>query len=307
MSTANSKLKNFENRVQQHVEARSSRGNQFISYNFLGTDIVLAIAEFVGYKYIPRMLMIDKAFSRDEGIKKLLPHLSVRCIPGLFPHGTESIPGIGHCSVVSKNTQVHLVIDLAITGTRRQGMNYSTDRHASESAGWSEDPISIMSERRARYIDVQERRMRKFDEEPTPEERFRVRLSARRLFCRELQCSVALVYADTHLEVNPGSLNAVISIPHSMAVRLTSMNTYTARDDVPYPAYTALNVMHLSTKHSNRLYKFKVVSQGWYKSTNGVPPLDTIQKTLEAYSAPFAVVSTKKAFKRKRASAEQAR
>ena len=131
MSTARSGLKTLEKRVQQHVEARSSRGDQFFSYNFLGADIVLAIAEFVGYKYIPCMLMISKAFSRDEGIKKLLPHLSVRCIPGLFPHGAESIPGIGHCSVVSKNTQVHLVIDLAITGTRRQGMNYSTDRHAS--------------------------------------------------------------------------------------------------------------------------------------------------------------------------------
>jgi hypothetical protein len=307
MSTANSGLKTFENGVQQHVEARYNRGDQFLSYNFLGTDIVLAIAEFVGYKYIPRMLMIGTAFSRDEGIKKLLPHLSVRCIPGLFPHGTESIPGIGHCSVVSKNTHVHLVIDLAITGARRQGMNYSTDQHASESAGWSDDPISIRAERRARYVDEQERRMRKFDEEPTPEERFRMRLGARRLFCRELQCSVALVYADTHLEVNPGSLNAVISIPHSMAVRSTSMTTYTARDGVPYPAYTALNVMHLSTKHSNRLYKFKVVAQGWYKSPGGESSSCAIQKTLEAYSAPFAVVSTKKAFKRKRASEGQAR
>tara|TARA_B110001452_G_C15239483_1_gene429142 strand:- start:3734 stop:4999 length:1266 start_codon:yes stop_codon:yes gene_type:complete len=307
MSTANSELQTFENRVHQHVEARSSRGDQFLSYGFLGPDIVLAIAEFVGYKYISRMLLVGAAFSRDESIKKLLPHLSVRCIPGLFPHDTESIPGIGHCSVVSKNTQVHLAIDLAITGARRQGMNYSTDRHASESAGWSDDPISIRAERRARYVDEQERRKRNFDEEPTSEERFRMRLSARKLFCKELQCSVALVYADTHLEVNPGSLNAVISIPHSMAVRSTSMTTYTARDGVPYPAYTALNVMHLSTKHSNRLYKFKVVAEGWYKSPGGVSSVGAIKKTLEAYSAPFAVVSTKKAFKRKRASAQQAR
>ena len=43
-------------------------------------------------------------------------------------------------------------------------MNYSTDQHASESAGWSDDPISIRAERRARYVDEQERRMRKFDE-----------------------------------------------------------------------------------------------------------------------------------------------
>ena len=307
MSTSKSKLKAFENRVQLHVEARRNRADQFFSYNFLGQDIVLAIADFVGYKYIPRVLLLGTAFSRDDGIKKLLPHLSVRCVPGLFPHGTESIPGIGHCSVVSKNTHVHVVIDLAITGTRRSGISYSTDQHASESAGWSDNPVSIKAERRARYVDEQERRMRKFDEESTSGERFRMRLGARRLFCCELQCSVTLVYADTHLQVNPGSPNAVISIPHSMAVRSTSMNTYTARDSVPYPAYTALNVMHLSTKHSNRLYKLKVVAKGWYKSADGGAQPKLTKKILEAYSAPFAVVSTKKAFKRKRASAEQAR
>jgi hypothetical protein len=303
MSTAKGQLEEFEKKVQQHVKARSDRQEQYFSYSFLGPDLIMSIAEFAGYKYISRMLLIGPSFSRDDNIKKLMPHLSVRCVPKLFPHGTESITGIGHCSIVSKNTQVHLVVDLAITGAKRDGMNYSTYTHATEAAGWSDDPIDRRAERRERYIDEQERRMRKFDEEPTPDDRFRVRLSARKLFNRELKCSVKLVYADTHQEVNPGSPNAVLSIPHSMAVRSNSMATYTARDGVPYPAYTAINVMHLSTKHSNRLYKFKVVANGWYKVLDGDPQAESVMKTLEAYSAPFAVVSTKKVFKRKRASA----
>lgn len=307
ISTSNSELKAFERRVRHHVKARVSRAEQFFSYNFLGQDLVVAIAEFVGYKYISRVLMLCTAFSRDDGIKKLLPHLSVRCIPGLFPHCTESIPGIGHCSVVNKNTQVHLVVDLAITGARRPGINYSTPQHATEAAGWSEDPISIREERRLRYIDKQQLRMRTFDEESTQCERFRTRLSARRLFSNEVRCSVTLVYADTHQEVNTGSPNAVISIPHSMAMRRSSMTTYTARDGVPYPAYTALNVMHLSNKHSNRLYKFKVVATGWYTGVDVGLQAHEMKKTLETYSLPFAVVSTKKAFKRKRASADTAR
>lgn len=173
-------------------------------------------------------------------------------------------------------------------------------RHKTLSAGWSQDPADYRAERKGRCLDEQERRLRRLAEEPTPSDRFRARLSARSFFSSELHCRVTLVYADTHQEVNPDSPNAVISIPHSMALRSNSMTTYTARDGVPYPAYTALNVMHLSTKHSKRLYKFKVVADGSYKGDDWAHGADKIKKTLEAYSAPFVVVSTKRAFKRKR-------
>lgn len=126
MCAAKSELRVFDLKVQRHVATRCDGGKQYLCYNFLGHDLVLAIAEFVGYQCISRILLLSKAFSQDDNIKKLMPHISVRCVPMLFPHGTKLVPGVGHCSVVSKNTQVHLVVDLAITGARRPGMIYST-------------------------------------------------------------------------------------------------------------------------------------------------------------------------------------
>tara|TARA_B100001057_G_scaffold487662_1_gene570735 strand:+ start:395 stop:1804 length:1410 start_codon:yes stop_codon:yes gene_type:complete len=287
----------FKKRSDDHVAGRVRSGKCFFSHSFLSNDLVTLIAENVGFFGAFAMLSLSSAFANDATIKQLLPHLSIRCIDERFPHGCQTVPGLGHCNVVRKNSLVYLYVDLVVTGVERPGMRTQTPTHANDLCGWSDDPAMMRRDRLLMREDAKERRFRTAQECVPEQGRFHMRLSARRFFCRELVCEeIKLVYADTMKEViNQGDVSP-ISYPHSMAIRQTRLHTYTAKDGVPYPAYSALCVMQHAARDVQRLYKFKVVARGVYKDKHKEKKMS--YKTLVAYSQAFAIVSNQHVFKR---------
>jgi hypothetical protein len=294
----------FKKRADDHVSQRISSGVCFFSHTFLGNDIITMIAEHLGFFGAFAMLSLCRSFSVDETIKQLLPHLSIRSIDGRFPHGQQTVPGLGHCDVVRKNSLVHLYVDLVVTGIERPGVRTQTPTHANELCGWSDDPAMMRRDRILMREDARERLYRTAQDFVPEHRHFHMRLSARRLFKEELVCEdIALVYADTLQEVvNPGAVSP-ISVPHRMAIRQKRLHTYTAKDGVPYPAYSTLCVMQHAARDVPKLYMFKVVARGVYPDkTHGYS-----SKKLVAYSRPFAIVSNQHVFKRPRSPAQTAR
>jgi len=289
-------LTSLTSAIDVHVRSRVERGKVYLCYDFLGPDSVGRIAEHAGWRSCAALLKVSREFSQDDQLKRMLPHLSVRRVAELFPHAVETIPGIGRCNVVCKNTLVHVIVDICVTGARRSGCVFTTATHKDELAGFTADQFGERRhERHDRALDSNQRSFRAFHEESVSEGHFRARINALEFFKSEMACVVSLVYADNHQEVSSNGACPVLSLPHSMERYKTRLSTYTAKDGVPYPAYSAFNVMHLSTQDSRRLYKFKVVG----KAALCVDGQST-HKTLEAFSEPFAVVSTKRILKRRR-------
>jgi hypothetical protein len=296
MQKAKSELASLTSAIDFHVGTRVQSKKLYLCYEFLGPDLVVRIAEHSGWRCCAALIKVSRDFSQDAQLKRMLPHLSIRRVTGLFPHAVETIPEVGRCNVVCKNTLVHVIVDICVTGARRSGCVFTTAKHKDELAGFMADQFGERRhERRERGIDSAQRSFRNFDEESVSEDRFRARVNAREFFKSEMECVVLLVYADNHEEVSSNGGCPVLSLPHSMERYKTRLSTYTAKDGVPYPAYSAYNVIHLSTQDSRRLYKFKVVGKAPLR-TGGQPT----HKTLEAFSEPFAVVSTKRILKRRR-------
>lgn len=296
MQKAKLELKSMEFDVGVHVRARVQRGGTYLSYDFLGGDVIVRIAEHSGWRNCATLLKVASDFSVDTQLKRMLPHLSVRRVPGLYPHSVEYIPGIGLCDVVCKNTLVHVVVDLCITGAKRESCKFAAAlMHKDESAGFDDDQFGETRDtRRLKKVDIIQRRFRNFPCLDLPGY-FRARISALCFFLSEVECSVSLVYADNHNDVPSDGPCCVLRTPHSMEKYKDRLTTYTARDGVPYPACSSFNVLHLSSQDKRLLYKFKVVGKASY-CVDG----NTVHKTLESFSEPFVVVSSKRTLKRRR-------
>ena len=309
MVSAKAQSEHFEARVNAHVSERLQTTQCFMSHDFLGVDLVTLIAEYVGFFGASSMLAVSTSFARDETIKKLLPHLTFRPVSGRFPHGQQYVPDFGQCDVVRKNSQVHLYIDLVVTGMKRSGQRTETKQHADGLCGWSSDPVDERKDRNFMREDALERRYRTVEEVAPNDGYFHMRLSAKQLFHNELVCErIALVFADTHEEVSEVGGLPPIHYPHRMAIRKTRLHTYTAKDGVPYPAYTTLSIMQDAVRDVRRLYKFKVVASGVSPSSSGSSGNAALsRKTLVSYSTPFAIVSNQYAFKRPRSPTEASR
>lgn len=297
LQEAEQELAKLKLRVENHVNARVKSGVCYFSHAFIGVDLVASIAEFAGYKSAPALLCLQRGFAVDDNIKKICPHISIRCVKGLFPHIEGGFDGFGQ-HVVCKSNQVHVVVDLAVTGKVVDGSTHSTLVHRSSSSGWESAEHEGHDVRVAKLADYMQRRYRNYDEEVVPEDRFRVRLGAKLFFEDELDCKVELVYAGSHNSVSNMKETGLLC-PRRMAVRQTRLTTYTAKDLVPYPAYSAYNVLALTKDKQKQLYQFKVTAYG---RTRGTATHASYDVTLTSFSVPFAVVATKRSLKRKSSS-----
>jgi len=295
MVRAKASLLRLSDAVLGHVSARQASGRVYFSYEFLGADIIASIAELAGYRNASALLRMSSEFSRDENIKKLRPHLSIRSVPRWFPHAEHSLPGIGNTAVIVKCNLVYIVIDLVVCGIKRDGVTFATRQHVDPWAGWKPEDMDRRSVRMARAQDLSERNSRFYSEESVSDGRFKVRLSALNFFQDELDCNVELVNADTGEPVN-SLIEDTLQTPRSMTTKLNRLKTYTARDMVPYPAHTAFNVNCLIFHRKEQRYMFRVTATGTTK-----PRGSTLghEKKLVAYSKPFVVMANKRKLKRK--------
>ena len=259
---AASELASLTASIDAHVDARVRSGAVHLCYEFLSVDIIGRIAEHGDWRCCAALLGVSRDFYQDPQLKRMLPHLSVRRVPGRFPHSTDFVAGVGKCDVVFKNMLVHVIVDVCVKGVKREGHVTYTLTHKDELAGF--EPVRHRENRQERLLrtdDVAQRKMRNFDEETVPEDGFCVRLSPHRLLFSEIECSVSLVYADNHDEVASKCGSSVIMEPHNMVRRSGHLSTYTARDGVPYPAYCSYWVTHLSSQDCRHLFKFKGFTQ----------------------------------------------
>ena len=289
----------FKKAVSVHVANRAQSGKCFLTYDFLGEDIIVNIAEFSGFKAACSLVRVHRDFYNCDSLKKLRPHIRIRTIEGHFPHRVDHVPGLGTVPVVCKSNIVPVVIDLAITGACRDGVSYMTKKPA-PGRGWLPNNLTVgqlsRDERLAYHNELGEFDSRNFKEEDVADGRYLVRLSSKLFFEDELSCKVELVHAETHIPVDD-SVYEPLKVPRNYARRKDCLRTYTAsKDYVPYPAYCWFYAMKLSTNDQLKMYKFKVTATGMVKAAPGRP---SYRQELVTYSRAFASASTKRPFKRK--------
>lgn len=294
---------NFKKAVQVHVTKRVQSGKCFLTYDVLGEDIIVNIAEIAGCKAACSLMGSHPDFYNCDNLKKLRPHLRIRTIPGSFPHRVDYIDGLGNVSIVCKSNLVPVVVDLAITGSVRDGVVPATNI-PKLGRGWFDNgwtgPAVSREDRLAYYKELCEIDYRTFHLETVSNDRYLVHLGSELFFEGGLSCKVELVYSDTHKPVDD-SVYEPLKVSRTYAKRSNCLNMYTSKDGVPYPAYCWFHAMKLTTNDRLKMYKFKVTATGMVKASVNRP---SYRQELVTYSRAFASASTKRAFKRKLANSE---
>jgi hypothetical protein len=283
----------LKRKVAQHVQERVARGRSLLSTDTLDADCLMKVLEFVDYRSASACLSTCRFMRDEQEIRKLMPHLSFRNIPGIFPH--KVAPGIdgGNCNYIAKKALTHVYVDLAITGMRRndaESVRLQTTREHTP-----RDTSVYRSRAELQDIAEEDKRMaaRKAPEETVDESRFRRRLCHESFFSTPIECSFSLVCAITHEEI-PGSRGASpLTLPKWMRKRTAPNRTYTSSDNVPYPAHAAFNIEELSNDYTDRKFKIKVVGKARTLPNERKDSDSVYTQTLTAYSEAFEIVSNK--------------
>jgi hypothetical protein len=302
--------------VHQQVEARRESGLCYFNVDFMGDDLLSLVAKKCNYRIVFRLRQVCSAFSKNETMKFMMPHLRIRLLPKLFPHDTKSCRAGQAVNVVYKNTAVTLVMDLAVTGElpdQRCGhfAMYST-RKRQPNGGWDSRGGESREVARRRRDDDSEVFARKAWAEVTVEVCtihsnsavssfadfygvWSTLLNQEGMFCKRLdsfahfrdglKCSVELVYADTLQPIVSATRPLVET--HKVIRNTTRMSMYTANDKSPHPAFTVLHVERVTSQDNGRRYCIKATASGVALSTGQ-------QVNLVHYSPAFEVVASKR-------------
>eukprot|EP00966_Prymnesium_polylepis_P257528 5949310-Prymnesium_polylepis.1 len=80
--TINERMRELKAKVGKHVQERVDRGRALLSADTLDYDCMLKVLEFVDYRSASACLGTCKSMRDEHEIRKLMPHLSFRHIPG---------------------------------------------------------------------------------------------------------------------------------------------------------------------------------------------------------------------------------
>ena len=287
---ANRKRSEVEAMSDAHVKQRVRSGACWITGPSAVDECTSRCLEFVDYRSVSACLRVCRDFSKMEALKKLLPHLSVRHIPGVFPHTIEEGADGPLTNYVAKNTLSHVYVDLAITGKVdcTPERTRATPTHAQPlQAQFNE----LLQSQRSRMNDeARNRNSRTAAEEEVNKSDFRRRLSHETFFSTPIECSFDLVSAADKKVVSGSGLR----YPRWMTNPFrTPASTFTSIDSVPYPAHGAFYVDQLSNNHTSRKFMIRVTGKATTLPNEHGDEDSVYIHTLVAYSRPFELVSHK--------------
>lgn len=298
-------LRRLQGDVQEHVAARKAKGRCLLLE--VADDVLLQIGAKLNYRAAAACLRCCRHFAQSEQLRELLPHLSIRHLPGALPH--EIAPENGsEVGFLARGTLAHTYVDLVITGEARDDADsvrlQTTPVHAALPPAWQ--TYALRSEQKKARKDEAERDARLADEEAVGEGRFRRRLSHECFFATPLRCTAELVFADTHTAVPGHGGFPATSLPRWMLKKAPTA-TYTSEDGVPYPAHCAFAVDTLSSAQLNRKFKVKVTGVATTLRNAADDPGSEYEQRLVAFSKSFKVISNRKVAEGMRARAKAGR
>jgi hypothetical protein len=305
-------LASLRARIEEHVHSRQKSSLCWVSVDAIGIDILVHIIEFVDFRSASACLQTCKEMNNISQLKSLLPHLSVRWIPGVFPHVIAASTESGECGYIARKTLVHLYTDFVIKGAKR------TD---SESVRLQTTPTEQAGSANVGFVTREERMRQKRDDENSAARlcfrdevvdpnRFRRRLGHETFFQSPIHCTYDLVFADSLEAVPSTTSSSAIVLSKSMRKPNAPCSTYTSLRGVPYPARVDVYIDALSgSHHTSRKFKIRVTGVATTMPNITKQESSIYQQKLVSYSPPFEIVSTKKvsATVRQRAQEKSAR
>jgi len=288
----NERLGELKAKVAKHVQERVDRGKALLSADTLDYDCMLKVLEFVDYRSASACLGTCKSMRDEHEIRKLMPHLSFRHIPGVFPHKVAAGIDGGICNFVAKKALAHVYVDLAITGLRRHDEE-SVCLQSTRAQTLRDDTFFGRDERMMFAEEYKKMAARKAAEEVVHASRFRRRLCHESFFSTPIECSFSLVWADTHGDVSGCRGGPPLTLPKWMRKATAPSCTYTSRDGFPHPAHAAFHIEELSNDYTNRKFQLKVTGKARTLANENNDKDSVYMQTLVAYSQPFEIVSQK--------------
>ena len=266
--------------VEQHVAKRQQSDICYLSTGFLGEDCIFYLAQFLEHGDVAACMLTGRDLRSVTFFRNQIPHLSIRKLPGMFPHAAN-----GSICVVSKKTVSRVVVDLVVCGARR------ADSPISQETATHKTPEECPSGREGRLAhkeDINERARRRAPEETCDEGMFRKRVPHSMCFSEPIECSLDVVYADDHSLVRTALGESIIHLPRFQRTDSAPHSTHVSLDGVPYPACMCFYFTSLTSQHGGRKFKLRVQGRTAAKDAAKTPV------TLETFSEEFAVVSTKR-------------
>jgi len=285
----------LQERIEVHVNFRSESSFSWLSTDKIGTDLLAQIMEFVDFRSASMCLQTCRELSRVEHLKTLLPHLSVRWVPGVFPHVMAPSIDPGDCGYIARKTLVHLYTDFVIKGAKRTDpASVRLQTTPTEQPEDANPGFQTRDDLRRKKADEDSRLARESADETPDSSRFRRRLGHETFFSTPIRCSYTLVFADTLEEVPSATDNSALVFPRNMRKPNAPTSTYTSLSGVPYPAHVSFYTDDLSAHYTSRKFRIRVTGFATTLPNINQDEDSVYQQTMVAHSPTFEIVSNKK-------------
>ena len=284
----------LQERIDVHVNFRSKSSFSYLT-DKIGTDLLGQIMEFVDFRSASVCLKTCKEMSNMNHLKTLLPHLSVRWVPGVFPHVVAPSIEPGECGYIARKTLVHLYTDFVIKGAKRtDAASVRLQTTPTEQPEGGNPGLQFREDRLRKKKDEDSRAARESEDETPDASRFRRRLGHEAFFGTPIKCAYDLVFADTLEIVSSATGTSCLVLPRGMRKPDAPTSTYTSLSGVPYPSHVSFYTDDLSAHYLNRKFKIKVTGVARTLPNTNKDEDSVYKQTMVAYSHMFEIVSTKK-------------
>lgn len=267
----------LKRRADHHNALRHAKVGVVLSDDFLGADLLGHIFEFCGLKEAIQLMRVNKEFSKNEALRGLLPHLSIRHVPGVFPHA--NISGINY---TTNHKKVAVYVDFVVSGSRNS--NNLSD-------SFPKIEPKILHGRGEIKLDENKVKARHAPDEIINDDNFRTRISHEHFFNTPIFCNIDLVSAETHECAGSFSVVNAAGAPPRRGVPAAADETYTCALGDAHPAKCECFI-HSTSQHNGigKKQLFCIRAQGLALKKWSAPSEHPYHQFV-AFSHPFEVVS----------------
>jgi len=295
-------FRQIEVRVAHHALLRSrSSTESWLSHDRLPGDVLSRIAQSAGVRAVSCWARTCRAFSGCEELREPMPHLSVRHVPGVFPHDVRRTSQGATCNCVSKKTMVKVFVDLVVTGLCASSDGDASSRRAAscmQTQITRPTRTAMSAGRETSAMRAEQRRqlsMRYCPDELVPESHYRHRLTHETFFSEPIYCAAELVFADTRQPVPAQDCGTpVLGTPMAMRKASAPTRTWTAPDGSPHPAVLCFYINSLSRYCDDRQFMVRVTGRSRTLPNPKHDKESAYAQKLVAYSRPFEILSCKR-------------
>ena len=272
-------LEEIKRAVYRHNALRFAKVGLVFSDDFLGTDLLEHIFEFCGLNEAVQLMRVNKVFFKNETLRGLLPQLSIRHVPGVFPHAMMS----GN-NYILNHKKVGVYVDFVISGSQNSNTKALSRHHVEPML--TRFPNSRTDEK----LNANKVKARWAPEEIVDDNHFRKRVSHEHFFSTPIFCKIDLVSAETHECVGSFSVVSAPGAPPRRGVPGAADETYTCFLGNPHPAKCECFIQSRSQQYGlGKKQRFCIRAQGSALVKNG--RMEESYHRLVAFSRPFEVVS----------------